>query len=277
MDLIFIFFLIGTGLCAGFLAGLLGVGGGFLFAPAMFFVLRTSGVDDQTAILVAFCTSLAAALPTILTSALSHKKLGHVSVKTALIIGICGACFGAVGALVASILPVKVLTILFGCLLIIAAVRLVTSLPSGEKTTISPLPAAGIGGVAGFLSGLLGVGGGTIIVPLMTLFGKFSMKRAVGTSAFAIVFITCGGIISYLINGVSAGIDLSASGFIVFGYLELSMWIILVICAVPMAYVSSHCLSGKISDKVLRRLFCVLMFFVALHMFGVFEWIAGLF
>ncbi|HJJ48075.1 MAG TPA: sulfite exporter TauE/SafE family protein [Methanocorpusculum sp.] len=276
MELVFILFLIAAGLFAGFMAGLLGIGGGFIFAPAMFFVLKSCGVPEETAILVAFGTSLACAFPTILTGAVTHIKQGNVSVKNAVVMGLCGAVLSAFGAVCAGFLPVKVLTILFGCLLIAGAVRLVTKLPSGEKQQMRVLPCVCTGSAAGFFSGLLGVGGGTIIVPLLTIAGRFSMKRAVGTSSLAIVFITFGGIFSYLCTGFASGADLSAWGFCAFGFIELWMWLILVICAVPAAFLSSRYLSGKIPDNALRWMFFVLMILIALQMFGVFELIAGI-
>jgi Sulfite exporter TauE/SafE. len=141
---------------------------------------------------------------------------------------------------------------------------------------MKPLSAGGTGALAGFFSGLLGVGGGTILVPLLTICGKFSMKRAVGTSSLAIVFITAGGIISYLAGGFAKGADLSAAGFCVFGFIEVWMWLILVFCAVPTAFFSSRVISGKIPEKALRWMFFVLMTGIALQMFGVYDLIAGM-
>ncbi|MBQ9831108.1 MAG: sulfite exporter TauE/SafE family protein [Methanocorpusculum sp.] len=257
MELIFILFLIFVGLFAGCMSGLLGVGGGFVFAPAMFFVLQASGVPEDAALLTAFGTSLAAALPTVLTGALSHTKQGNVIWRDALIMGGAGILTGFLGGTAATYLPVRVLTILFAAVLIVGAVRMVTTLPAGENTRMKAPLAAGIGGISGFFSGLLGVGGGTILVPLMTMLGKFSMKKAAATSSAAIVFITLGGIGSYLLNG----------------YFDLLMWVILVICAVPAAAVSSRI---RVSDVWLRRMFAVLMAGIALHMLGVFEWITAM-
>ena len=89
--------LIVTGLFAGFMSGLLGVGGGFIFAPVMYYVLKMSGVAPETAILVAFGTSLSVALPTVLTSALGHTKKGNVIWHDAAVIGIAGIVTGYVG------------------------------------------------------------------------------------------------------------------------------------------------------------------------------------
>ena len=260
MDILFILFLIAVGLFAGCMSGMLGVGGGFVFAPAMFFVLQAAGIPVDTALLTAFGTSLAAALPTVLTGALSHTKQGNVVWRDALIMGFAGIITGFIGGTAATLLPVKVLTVLFALLLIFGAIRLITALPCGEQTRMKAPLAAGIGSLAGFFSGLLGVGGGTILVPLMTMLGKFPMKKAVATSSAAIVFITIGGIGSYLLNG----------------YFDLLMWVILVVTAVPAAALSAK-FSSRVPDVLLRRMFAVLMFGISLHMLGVFEWILSLF
>lgn len=260
MDPLLILFLIAVGIFAGFMSGLLGVGGGFVFAPAIYFVLLQMGVPPETAILTAFGTSLAAAFPTVLTGALAHTKKGNVVWRDAVIMGAFGIVTGFIGGGVATVLPVKVLTVLFGIMLIAGAVRLVTMMPGGTKTCMPAPMASGIGAAAGFFSGLLGVGGGTILVPLMAFFGKFSMKKAAATSSAAIVFITLGGILSYLLNG----------------YIDWTLWVILAATAVPAAFVSVK-VSGKVSDVWLRRMFCVLMVAIALQMLGVFEWLGGFF
>ena len=265
MDPIFICILIGTGLLAGFMSGLLGVGGGFLYAPVMFFVLLGSGVPGDIAILVAFGTSLAAAFPTVLTGAAGHTRKGNVVWRDALIMGVCGILTGFIGGTAATYLPVQILTILFGVMLIIGAIRLVTCLPSGTGERMTAPLAGGIGGAAGFLSGLLGIGGGTVLVPLMVLLGKFSMKKAAATSSAAIVFITLGGVLSYLINGFSAGADLSSYGFYLFGYIDVMMWAILVITAIPMVIFAVR-ISGHVPDVWLRRIFFILMLVIAIRM-----------
>jgi hypothetical protein len=266
MELVLIFILIGGGLLAGFMSGLLGVGGGFIFAPVMYFVLQRSGVPDEIAILVAFGTSLAAAFPTVLTSAIGHTKKGNVIWRDAVIMGLCGTVTGFIGGTVATYLPVRVLTILFGIMLVIGAIRLVTSLPSGKGEKMTTPLAGSIGGVTGFMSGLLGVGGGTILVPMMVLLGKFTMKKATATSAAAIIFITLGGILSYLVNGLAAGVDLSAYGFYLVGYIDIFMWVILILTAIPMVLLAVR-VGGRVSDVWLRRIFFVLMIIIAVKMF----------
>ena len=256
-DPVLILILAGVGIFAGLLAGLLGVGGGFLFAPAGYFVLTSLGVSRDAALLTAFGVSLAAAFPTVLTGALAHTKQGNVSWKTAAVMGLTGMCFGFAGGFAAAVLPVDVLSVLFALILIFGGVRMLAKLPSGDNISIPAPISAVIGACGGFFSGLLGVGGGTILVPLMTIFGKLPMKRAVAVSSAAIVFITAGGLASYLLHG----------------YFDITLWIILTVTAVPAAYISAAKLSGKIPEKVLRILFFMLMAVIAAKM--IFDVFAG--
>ncbi|MDR3101812.1 MAG: sulfite exporter TauE/SafE family protein [Methanocalculaceae archaeon] len=268
--------LIATGLFAGFMSGLLGIGGGFVFVPVMYYVLKTAGVASETAILVAFGTSLAIAFPTVLTSVLCHTKNGNVVWGDALLVGIAGLVTGYIGGVYATYLPVAVLTFLFGVMPIVGAVRMMAELPSSDRGSLSIPTGVGIGGIAGFFSGLLGIGGGTILVPFLTIVGKYQMRYAIATSAAAIVFITLGGISSYLMNGVSACADLSAYGFYLIGYVDLVEWTILVATAVPMALIGVK-YASRCSDKLLREMFVVLMLVIALDMLGVFSFVKWLF
>lgn len=246
------------GAVAGMLSGLLGVGGGLIFSPVIYFVLMSMGVPQESAILIAFGTSLASAFPTVLASSIGHTRKGNVDWKAAIIMGCAGLITGFLGGFVATWLPVKVLTILFAIILVVGAIRQVTKLPSGEKTSLKLPLAGGFGAIGGFFSGLLGIGGGIIIVPLMTIFGKLPMKKAVGISAAAIVFITIGGILSYLING----------------YIDWSIWLCLIVTAIPAALLSVK-LNGKFSDIWLRRIFAILMIVVAVYMSGILKLIPG--
>jgi uncharacterized membrane protein YfcA len=276
MDPFLFCLLIVTGLFAGFMSGILGVGGGFIFTPVMYFVQKMSGVTPDTAILVAFGTSLSVALPTVLMSTLGHMKKGNVIWSNAVTIGVSGIVTGYIGGTIATYLPVAVLTTLFGMMLAIGAVRMVTALPSGDARSLSMLTGVGIGGVTGVFSGLLGIGGGTIVVPLLTIFGKYQMRYAVGTSAAAVVFITLGGIASYLTSGISAGINQSSHGFYLIGYVDLVEWAILVMTAMPMALIGVK-YTNWFPERVLKKLFVLLMGVIALNMLGTFSLVKKIF
>ncbi|HJJ36111.1 MAG TPA: sulfite exporter TauE/SafE family protein [Methanocorpusculum sp.] len=253
--------LVAAGIFAGLMSGLLGVGGGLIFGPVGYFILTALGYPNDTALLTAFGVSLAAAFPTVLTGAITHSRKGNVAWKCAIVMGICGMVLGFVGGWVASVMPIRILTIIFAVVLILGGLKLMMKLPAGTRESM-PAPMSGaIGAAGGFFSGLLGVGGGIILVPLMTMVGKFTMTRAAATSAAAIVFITIGGLVEYLIQG----------------YFDWFIWLILTVTAVPCAYLSAAKISGKVSDRWLRILFCILMIVVACKMLGLFDWIGSLF
>ncbi|HJJ57194.1 MAG TPA: sulfite exporter TauE/SafE family protein [Methanocorpusculum sp.] len=258
IELIHIPILLAFGILAGMMSGLLGVGGATIFSPVIYFILLSMGVPTETALMTAFGTSLASALPTVLAGAIGHSRKGNVSWRDAIIMGCIGLLFGFLGGCVATYIPTKILTILFSILLILTAIKLVIKLRAGNKERMPTPMAGGIGAITGFCSGLLGLGGGVVMVPLMTLFGKFSMKKAAGTSAAAIIFITIGGIISYLIHG----------------FIDWSIWICLIATAVPSAIIAVK-LSGKFSDLCLRRIFCVMMIVVAVYMSNILQLIPG--
>ena len=278
MELFIILFIICAGIVTGMLSGLLGVGGGVICVPTLYFALTESGVPEETALLAAFGTSLACAFPTVLAGSISHIRQGHVSLKNAAVLGCAGAAVSFAGAFCAELIHVRVLEILFGCLLLFAAVRMVIKgrTHPGENTEMKPVPCVCMGSAAGFISGLLGVGGGILLVPLLSLWGKFPMKRAIGTSSFAIAFVTFGGVCAYLLNGTAADVDLSGYGIFSIGFIALSMWLVFILSSIPAAVFSSRVLGGKLPDRVLRGIFFVLMVVIALDMFEVFDFIRAL-
>lgn len=95
------------------------------------------------------------------------------------------------------------------------------------------------------------------------------MRYVIATSAATIVFITLGGITSYLFNDTAAGADLSAYAFVLIGYVDLVEWTSLGVTAVPMALIGVK-YASRFPDKLLRKIFVVLMIVIALDMLGVF-------
>ena len=173
-----------VGLVAGFLAGLFGVGGGILMVPALVMVMHL----DQR---LAHGTSLAAVVPIAVASTLSYAISGEVDWAVAACL-VAGALAGAVvGTHLLRFLPERVLGMAFATLLVVTAVRLV--LDSSDAVGREPLGAAGVvvlvlsGLIAGILAGLLGVGGGIIMVPVMVVGFDMSAATAKGTSLAVIV------------------------------------------------------------------------------------------
>jgi uncharacterized membrane protein YfcA len=194
--------LIGTGAFAGFLAGLLGVGGGIVIVPVLFFLFQSFGVSSQSAMSVATATSLATIIPTSISSILSHHKKGNVDFQ----ILSRWAVFIIFGVLFGSMLVTRIhgiwLTTLFGIIAILSAMNMLFS--KGKSLRSYPLPGkAGqivISSSIGFFSAMVGIGGGTLSVPLLTRF-NYPTHKSVGTASAIGFLISFPGAIILLIFG----------------------------------------------------------------------------
>ena len=256
-----------TGIAVGFASGLLGVGGCFIMVPVQFWALKASGVDPTIAIRVAFGTNLLVVLPTAFSGAMAHHKKGAVLWKAGIAFGIAGALGAFFGAFIASHLPGKVLTMAFGIAVILGGVRMLTAKPPKIDEEPSDSLAAFIlwGIPLGIVSGIIGIGGGVLIIPVMVFFLKFKMHQAVGTSTALMIFTALGGAFSYWLNGIGvAGLPLYSTG-----YLNWYQWIILAGVSIPWAVVGANT-AHRLPAKQLKYVFITVMFYMGLKMCGVF-------
>lgn len=175
---------IGVGLLAGLLSGLFGVGGGTVIVPLLVLILRF----DQR---LASGTSLAAIVPTAAVGVISYALSGSVAWLAGIILAV-GAVFGAqLGTWLLARVPITVLRWSFVAFLVVVIVTLFIVIPSRgaqfELTWLSGIGLGVTGVVTGILAGLLGVGGGIIVVPvLMVLFGTSDLV-AKGTSLLMMI------------------------------------------------------------------------------------------
>jgi uncharacterized protein len=259
-----------TGIGVGFASGLLGVGGCFIMVPVQFWALKSIGVDPTVAIRIAFGTNLLVVLPTALSGALAHHRKGAVRWRAGVTFGIAGAVGAFFGAFIASHLPGKVLTMAFGIAVILGGIRMLTAKP--PKITDEPsdsLTAFILWGIPlGIVSGIIGIGGGVLMIPIMVWFLKFKMHQAVGTSTALMIFTAAGGALSYWINGLGIeGLPPYSTG-----YLNWYQWIVLAGVSIPWAAVGANT-AHLLPAKQLKWLFIAVMFYMGLKMCGVFAWL----
>ncbi|GGF03957.1 sulfite exporter TauE/SafE family protein [Mycetocola zhadangensis] len=200
--------LVVIGLAAGFLSGLFGVGGGILIVPALVLLL---GLDQR----IAAGTSLAAIVPMASVGVISYAIGGYVDWAAALLL-ILGSVVGAqIGSLLLNRIPRKVLSWLFIGFLVVVIATLFLVIPSRdafvEITVLSGIGLVVLGLGTGILSGLLGVGGGVVIVPLLILLFGASDLVAKGTSLLVIIPTALFGTIG---NFRRHNVDLSAAAVI---------------------------------------------------------------
>jgi hypothetical protein len=263
-----ILILLATGVGVGFATGLLGVGGAFITVPVTYWVIVDMGVSPDMAIKIAFGTNLLVILPTAISGALGHNRRGAVRWKVALGLGLCGLAGALVGATLATHLPGEALRVGFGALVLAVALWMgldttlnLTKERGEQKESLFPLALCGF--PIGMITGLTGIGGGILAVPLLALAFGFPMHLAVGTSTAMIIFTSLGGVIGYIVNGVG----ISALPYSV-GYVNLPIWLCLAAASVPMAQLGAKA-SHALPAKRLRYVFIAIMVYVGLKMLGV--------
>jgi len=194
--------MLGIGAFAGVAAGLLGVGGGIILVPAYYYAFASMGYESDGLMQISVATSLATIIVTSVRSVLSHNKKG--AVEWEILRGWApGIAIGAVlGVLLASGLKSQTLMLVFGMLGVTVGLymalgraewRLGSAMPTGiTRAIFSP--------VIGFLSVLMGIGGGSFGVPLMSLYGR-PIHNAVATAAGFGVIIAVPSTIGFLLSG----------------------------------------------------------------------------
>jgi len=269
ISITYILVLLVTGIIVGFASGLLGVGGGFIMVPIQYWLLTSSGLDPTLATRVAFGTSLAVILPTAMSGCRGHSCMGTVLWRPGIIMGVSGLAGAFIGGTIAAHAPGDLLKIVFGLVVIAGAARMLLAgrLKPGTPRT-GTLFYVLWGFPLGIVSGLSGIGGGVLMIPVMVVAMGFSMHQAVGTSSVGIAFNSIGGILSYAINGMGVpGLPPYSVG-----YIDLLQLALLAGTSVPMAQVGVI-FCHRLPAKQLRQVFILLMFYVGLRMIGVFAWL----
>ena len=258
-----------TGIVVGFGEGLLGVGGSFIMVPVVFWLLTAMDVTSDTAIKLAFGSALLVAFPTAISGTWVHTKKRAVWWKAALVMGL----FGSLGAFTGSTITAQFLTAailkpIFGIVVAIGGIRMVIGeLPDteneeeGSELKADPLAWALLGFAVGLLSGLIGIGGGTIMVPALVMGLKFKLHHAIGTSLAVIIFTSCSGALGYLLNGLAV---LELPPYSV-GYLNLFIFACLAVTSIPVAQLGART-AHILPALQLRYLFAAVMFYIAFRM-----------
>ncbi len=269
-QLIYVFVLMATGILVGSACGLLGVGGAFIMVPVQLWALTSMGIDATIATRVAFGTGLAVVLPTSLSGCYGHSCRGVVLWKPGIIMGLSGLAGAFIGGTIAAHAPADLLKTIFGVVVLAGGIRmlLVGKLRPGTKPKSGTLHYVLWGFPVGIVSGLSGIGGGVLMVPILVVAMGFSMLQAVGTSSVAIALNSVGGISSYAINGMGVAGRPEYS----IGYIDLPQFILLAGTSVPAAQLGVR-FAHFIPGKQLRYIFIALMFYIGLRMIGVFAWL----
>ena len=273
---LYVLVLLATGIIVGFACGLLGVGGGFIMVPVQIWALTSMGIDPTLATRIAFGTSLAVILPTSLSGCHGHSCRGVVLWRPGIAMGLAGLAGAFLGGTIAAHAPGDLLRMIFGFVVLIGALRLLFAgnLQPRETSGDRSKRSTGLlqyilwGMAVGIVSGLTGIGGGVILIPIMVIVMGFGLYQAIGTSSVTIAFNSVGGILAYAINGWGMpGLpDYSI------GYIDLLQFALLAggsVLAASYGVNAAH----RLPAEKLKYIFVILMIFIGLKMIGVFGWI----
>nr|WP_269783444.1 sulfite exporter TauE/SafE family protein [Marinibactrum halimedae] len=254
--------MVATGIFAGILAGLLGVGGGIVIVPVLYFVFQGLGVDASSAMVIATGTSLATIIPTSISSIRAHHKKGNVDwalLKSWAPFMIAGV---VVGSYLVTLLDGTLFTILFGVMACLVSLNMLFR--ANAPALVKQLPSmAGQGILAsliGFFSVMVGIGGGTLGVPTLTAF-NVAAHRAVGTAAAFGLLIALPGALVMLTTGVTP----TDAPWSTFGFVNLPGFAAIVPLTVLFAPVGAA-LGAKLNGAMLKKVFAVVLGFTGVRM-----------
>ena len=263
MSFTIICFLLALGSCTGFLAGLLGIGGGMILTPFLTMLLVHAGVPDSHIVHTAIATSLATIMFTSMSSVRAHHKRGAVLWPVALCIapGILTGAFA--GAQVASLLPTFWISMVFVVFVGFSAVKMFkNSKPSPSRELPGKLGLFGMGNVIGGVSALIGAGGGFISVPFL-VWCNVQIHNAVGTSASLGFPIAAAGTLGYVVAGLAVP-ELPGPPLML-GYIHLPA-----LFSVAAASVMTAPLGAKTAHRIdtapLKKLFALNLLCIASYM-----------
>lgn len=251
---------------AGILAGMLGVGGGIVIVPMLYFLFQQFGVSADLAMFVAVGTSLATIIATSVSSVRSHHKKGAVdwvllkSLTPGVVIGV------VVGTYLASLLEGKVLVMMFSILAFVVALRMLFSSADGHiKDGLPGQPLKFIYSfIIGSLSVMVGIGGGSITVPILSAY-NFPIRKAVACSSGIGLVIAVPGAIGFVIAGL--GVEGTPPGSI--GYVNLLGFALIVPMTVLFAPLGAK-LAHTVNPLYLKKGFAVFLLITSLKMMSKF-------
>ncbi|WP_035871535.1 sulfite exporter TauE/SafE family protein [Cucumibacter marinus] len=251
-----------AGVAAGIVAGLLGIGGGTVMVPAMALVLGILGYDPAVVMHVAVGTSLAVIIPTGLRSAQAHARRDSVDFTTLWLWAPVIAVASLVGGLMAGLYTGDVLRLVFGVVVLLIALNSV--FPVIERLTrgVAGKPVAHriAAAIVGYISALMGIGGGALSVPTLTSFG-LTMHRAVGTASAIGVVLAVPAALGFVVSGWSVAGRPPFS----FGYINLPGLVVLGVMAALFAPVGAA-IAHKLPARTLKIAFAVYLLIVGVRM-----------
>lgn len=250
-----------TGALAGIAAGLLGLGGGVIVVPALAMIFASFGFNHTIVMHMATATSLAAMVFTAASSAFSHHVRGAVKWEIFWRF-LPGVIIGTImGVLLASVLSTTLLKVIFALFLTFIAFHMLLLIkPKMSRRVPGKLSSYGVAAAVGAKSGLLGVGGGSVMVPFFT-WCNISMRRASGTAAAVGLPIAITGTISTMITGW----HVSTHTPLMLGYVYWPAALTVALTSMGFVFIGAR-LSLILRVRIIKQIFGIMLLFAAFNL-----------
>ena len=249
---------------AGFMAGLLGVGGGIVMVPALYYAFTVLDFDIVTRMHLSVGTSLAIIIPTSIISTMTHKEYDAVDFKMVrsfgvfILAGVIGGTFLAVNLKTpALVLFFSIFALMVGLFFIFLREKLVDN-PKQISAIVKNIS----GVIIGFISVPLGIGGGSLMVPFMRTFG-YDIRKSIGTAAAVGFLIAVTGTVTMITGGkIINNVNTPYS----VGYINLLGFAVFVPVTMVMARIGAKVVH-KIDKKLLSKIFGIFLILVSIRSF----------
>ena len=249
---------------AGFMAGLLGVGGGIVMVPALYYAFTVLDFDIVTRMHLSVGTSLAIIIPTSIISTMTHKEYDAVDFKMVKSFGvfilagvICGTFLAVNLKTPALVLFFSIFALMVGLFFIFLREKLVDN-PKKISAVVKNIS----GVIIGFISVPLGIGGGSLMVPFMRTFG-YDIRKSIGTAAAVGFLIAVTGTITMITGGkIINNVNTPYS----IGYINLLGFAVFVPVTMVMARIGAKVVH-KIDKKLLSKIFGIFLILVSIRSF----------
>jgi uncharacterized membrane protein YfcA len=251
---------IGLGSFTGFMAGMLGIGGGVVMVPILAMIITAQGYGGE-ALHLALGTSMAAILFTSLSSLRAHHRHGAILWRVVFQITPGILCGTLLGALLASYVPARPLGIFFALFMCFTATQMIFNLkPKASRELPGAAGVAGVGVGIGAFSALVAIGGGTLTVPFLT-WCNVKVQNAIGTSSAVGCPIAIGGTLGYIYNGWNeAALPPGSLGYV---FLPALLWMVpFSMLTAPLGAKTTH----RLPVVTLKRVFACLLIALAARM-----------
>ena len=249
------------GILAGLLAGMFGIGGGLIIVPVLIGTFTSLGFDNEVIVHLSIGTAIACIIFTGLSSANAHKNKNSIDFEQFKPVGL-GITFGAMaGALFVIQIKGLFLKFFIASFVLIVGFQLLFDIKITSKQ-ITPTRPKSIfaGSIIGFLSSILGIGGGTFSVPYFKALG-LSLTSAIGTSAACGIPIAVFGALGYIISGINNALLPPLT----LGYIYLPALLGISLTSVIAAKYGAH-IAHHVSEKILKRMMASMMLLISFYM-----------